>query len=78
MKTAISIPEPVFQQAERLARERKVSRSELYTDAIRSYLAEHNTVDITARLNEVYGEANSSLDDGLAQIQFANLPKEEW
>lgn len=34
MKTAISIPDDVFRRAERLAKRRKVSRSQLYTAAL--------------------------------------------
>jgi len=34
VKTAISIPDDVFRRAERLAKQRKVSRSQLYTSAL--------------------------------------------
>lgn len=78
MKTAISIPNTVFELAESLARRKKISRSELYTEAIKSYLNEQNGEEITARLNEVYGECDSTLDPVAAKIQFASLPKEEW
>jgi len=54
MKTAISIPNNVFEQAESLARKLKVSRSELYTEAVKVYLKENHTEDVTTKLNEVY------------------------
>jgi metal-responsive CopG/Arc/MetJ family transcriptional regulator len=54
MKTAISIPDPVFEAAERLAQRLGKSRSELYTTAIRDYLKEHRDEDVTERLNEIY------------------------
>jgi hypothetical protein len=54
-----------------LARKKKVSRSQLYTDAIKSYLEDHPTNDVTAKLNEIYGEGESRLDPGLAMVQFA-------
>ena len=41
MKTAVSVPDEVFQRAERLAKRMKVSRSELYSRALREYLARH-------------------------------------
>jgi hypothetical protein len=44
MKTAISIPDDVFADAERLARRLKKSRSELYSRAIREYIGEHRLV----------------------------------
>ena len=78
MKTAISIPNNVFEQAESLARKLKISRSELYTEAVKVYLKENHTEDVTAKLDEVYGDADSNLDKDLLKAQTASLPKEEW
>lgn len=78
MKTAISIPNNVFEQAESLARKLKVSRSELYTEAVKVYLKENHVEDVTAKLNEVYENAASNLDSDLLKAQGASLPKEEW
>jgi len=38
MKTAISLPDSVFDEAEALAQQLGLSRSELYTKALRAYL----------------------------------------
>jgi len=38
MKTAISIPDQIFQQAEFLANELGMSRSELYSKAIEAFI----------------------------------------
>ena len=78
MKTAISIPDNVFEQAESLARKLKISRSELFTEAVKVYLKENHVEDVTAKLNEVYEDADSSLDKSLLNAQTASLPKEEW
>ncbi len=78
MKTAISIPNNVFEQAESLARKLKVSRSELYTEAVKVYLKENHVEDVTAKLNEIYENAASTLDNDLRHAQTASLPKEEW
>lgn len=78
MKTAISIPNNVFEQAESLARKLKISRSELFTEAVKVYLKENHTEDVTAKLDEVYSNADSNLDKDLLNAQTANLPKEEW
>lgn len=78
MKTAISIPDPVFQQAEELARRLAVSRSELYTTAIAAYLEAHLAADVTAKLNEVYGKNESSLDPAFLKAQAAVLSEERW
>ena len=53
MKTAISIPDDVFEQADALARELKQSRSQLYARAVREYVARHSADNVTAALNAV-------------------------
>ncbi len=78
MKTAISIPDAVFEQAEEAAKEFKMSRSEFYTTALREFLIEKQTTHITERLNQVYEEESSTLDPTLAQMQASSLPLEKW
>lgn len=78
MKTAISIPNNVFEQAENLARKLKISRSELFTEAVKVYLKENQVEDVTAKLNEVYENAASNLDNDLLKAQMASLSKEKW
>ena len=51
MKTAISIPDDLFADAEELARELKKSRSRLYGDAVREYVARHSAESITESLD---------------------------
>ena len=78
MKTAISIPNNIFEQAENLARKLRISRSELYTEAVKIYLKENHAEDVTAKLDEVYGNADSNVDKALLTAQAASLAKEEW
>ncbi len=78
MKTAISIPNNVFEQAESLARKLKISRSELFTEAVKVYLEENHVEDVTTKLNEVYENAASNLDESLLKAQTKSLPKEKW
>ena len=78
MKTAISIPDPVFSRAERYARRRKMSRSALFTVAVSEYLEQHWEGDVTEKLNEVYAGEGSSLDPVLNELQSLSLPKEQW
>jgi hypothetical protein len=54
MKTAISIPEPVFRRAEQLAKRLGISRSELYSRAVAELVEKHRDDLVTSRLNEVY------------------------
>ncbi|MBD2623656.1 ribbon-helix-helix domain-containing protein [Microcystis flos-aquae FACHB-1344] len=73
MKTAISLPDPVFEEAESLARQLGVSRSELYTKALKAYLRKYNRDQILGKLNLIYSEESSELDPVLAKIQFMSL-----
>ncbi|PSB32679.1 hypothetical protein C7B82_05345 [Stenomitos frigidus ULC18] len=78
MKTAISLPDPVFKEAEALAKQLGVSRSELYTEALKAYLRKYNRDQILHKLNEVYAEAPSEPDPALTKMQFMSLPHEDW
>lgn len=80
MKTAISIPEPVFRSAEKLAARLGVSRSELYAKAVAALVEKHREDLVTAQLNEVYGPEGegSELDEQLAALQYRSLAREKW
>ena len=54
VKIAVSIPDPLFEAADQLARRRKTSRSELYANALELLLATEDDSDITERLDAVY------------------------
>jgi len=55
MKTAISIPDPLFEKAERVAKRLKLSRSELYAHAVQELVDRLDDREITRRLNAAYG-----------------------
>ena len=80
MKTAISIPDPLFGAAERLAKRLGVSRSELFQLALQAFLQAHNDEGVTEALDKIYGPGSEdgSLDPLLEQLQLASLPKDEW
>lgn len=78
MKTAVSIPDPVFAAAEELAARLGVSRSRLYASALSAYLEGHLDRRITERLDEIYADGSSELDSALARLQSASLPRDEW
>jgi metal-responsive CopG/Arc/MetJ family transcriptional regulator len=80
VKTAISIPDDVFEAAEQLARRLGKSRSELYSAAIASYLDQHRQEGVTERLNGVYGphQEQAELNSVLATLQALSIPEEKW
>ena len=80
MKTAISIPDPIFQEAEQLSKRLGISRSQLYTSAVSSYVSDLQKKGITEALDEIYGaeKEESKLNSELFQLQINSLPDEKW
>ena len=78
MKTAISVPDEIFEAAEELAGELGVSRSQLYAQAVAVYVAQHRDEHVTAKLNEIYSEGEARVDPVLAELQTRSLGPEEW
>jgi metal-responsive CopG/Arc/MetJ family transcriptional regulator len=78
MKTAISLPDPLFAAAEQFAQDKGLSRSELYARALQFYLQAHQSQAVTEALNQVYAEEDSSLDPALAAAQSHALAEEDW
>ena len=78
MKTAISIPDEVFEAADRAAKKLGVSRSELYSNAVHEFLERHRVEDVTSKLNEVYGSSQSNLDESLDYLQRQVVAGEDW
>jgi metal-responsive CopG/Arc/MetJ family transcriptional regulator len=56
MKTAISLPDKVYYEAEETAHDMGIPRSTLYVNALIEYLKKNNRKNITKKLNEVYTE----------------------
>ncbi|MCU7850368.1 MAG: hypothetical protein KZQ89_20785 [Candidatus Thiodiazotropha sp. (ex Lucinoma kastoroae)] len=78
MKTAISIPDPIFQAAESLAHRMGISRSEFYAKAIGEYTKIHKNQDVTKLLNKIYAKESADLDEELNVMQLRSIQKEEW
>jgi predicted transcriptional regulator len=77
MKTAISIPDDLFADAEHLARELKKSRSRLYGDAVREYVARHSAESVTAALDRVCAEVGPSGEFTQAAARHT-LERSDW
>lgn len=78
MKTAISLPDPVFEEAETLAQHLGLSRSELYTKALQTYLKRYNRNHTLLKLNQVYSKESSELDPVMLKMQLRSLPHGDW
>jgi hypothetical protein len=80
VKTAISIPDAIFAEAERLAKLRGWSRSELYANAVSAYVDSERFLGVREKLNAVYGQNvdDSAVDPRLAKAQARSLPEDKW
>ncbi len=78
MKIAISVPDPIFEAAERLAEQRSVPRSKIFAEALQAYLEVQGSDAVTAKLNKVYEQEGSGLEAGLAEAQIDSIDNEAW
>ena len=78
MKTAVSVPDDVFQSAERLARRERRSRSEVYSAALREYVARHSPDEITDAIDRVVHDVDGTMDPFVGQVGMSILEKAEW
>jgi len=62
MKTAVSLPDNIFDEAERLAQRLNKSRSQLYREAIAEYVARHDPEAVTEVLNRIAGAVDTRAD----------------
>ena len=77
MKAAVSIPDDVFAEADRLAKQLKTSRSQLYSRALKEFLARHAPDEVTEAMNRVCDEVSSS-DDFVRRAARRVVKKLEW
>jgi metal-responsive CopG/Arc/MetJ family transcriptional regulator len=78
MKTAVSIPDDVFEEAERLATELQTSRSQLYSRALRDYVARHAPDRLTEAMNRVVDAVGTEIDDFSRRASYRALEQVEW
>ena len=69
MKTAISLPDRIYFEAEKTAQNLGISRSALYLNALVDYLKKNNRENVTQKLNEVYGNDDYCNQDYLKEFE---------
>ena len=78
MKTAVSIPDDIFERAEQLARQEQRSRSELYAAALHDYVARHARDEVTEAMNRACEAIGDADDAFLAAAGRRVLDRVEW
>lgn len=78
MKTAVSVPDELVEKVERLARRGKRSRSEVYSAALREYVARHAPDAVTEALNSVCEAVGGEPDHFASAAGGRILERSEW
>lgn len=78
MKTAVSVPDALYDEAEQLARSLGVGRSRLYSDALAAYLEHYRLETITRQLDAVYETTPSAREPDVAHHVGERLRSTEW
>jgi metal-responsive CopG/Arc/MetJ family transcriptional regulator len=78
MKTAISLPDPLFEAADALAERLGVSRSQLFATAVAEFLAKHQGRKVTERLDAIYGREQDTLDPAMRRAQARSVETDTW
>jgi len=78
MKTAISIPDAVFRQGERLARLLRKTRSAVYREAMTEYVLRHAPDAVTEAMNRVAAQVGNRPDKFVRAASRRILERTEW
>ncbi len=78
MKTAISLPDAVFEAAERHARRTRKSRSQLYADALVEYLDRHAPDEVTDAMDQAVARLDERPDPFVLATAQSVLARSEW
>ena len=78
MKTAVSIPDDIFERAERLALRERRTRSDVYAAALDEYVARHSHDEVTDTMNRVCDEVGDDHDAFLDAAGHRVLDRTEW
>lgn len=78
MKTAVSIPDEVFDKVERLARREGRSRSEVFSAALAEYVARHAPDEVTDAMNRVCAQVGERHEGFVAAAGRRVLERTEW
>ena len=78
MKTVVSIPDDLFEGVERLARRTNRSRSRLFSDALKEYLARHTPDKVTEAMNRALAQIGEEEDSFVSSAARTVLKRSEW
>ena len=82
VKTAISLPGPLLERADALARQQKISRSQLFARAVEEFLRRYESQALLESLNRVYEDSSPTPEEKevrrLMKQKQRGMAKGEW
>ena len=78
MKTAVSIPDALFEAAEKQAKKEHVSRSQLYAQAMEEYLAARRRQSRKEQMREALKHIDQTPDPAWEEARRQALLRSEW
>ncbi|MSP24504.1 MAG: hypothetical protein EXR75_04935 [Myxococcales bacterium] len=78
MKTAVSVPDDVFDRAELLAKQLKLNRSQLFSRALAEFVSRHAPEEVTDALNRVCAELADERDEFTLHAASRTLSRSAW
>ena len=78
MKVAVSIPDPLFEEAERVSQLLRIPRSQLYSRAIQAFVRGHSGEETTARMNAALDRIGSAEEPGWDGPGLEVMRREKW
>jgi len=78
MKTAVSIPDEIFGEAEALARQLNASRSEIYSRALSEFLGRHAPDRVTEQMNEALTRIGDQAEPFTQRAARRLLKRVDW
>jgi metal-responsive CopG/Arc/MetJ family transcriptional regulator len=78
MKIAVSIPDPLFEEAERVSQRLRIPRSQLYARALQAFVRQHSGEDVTARMNAALERIGGAEDPGWETPGLEVMRRETW
>lgn len=81
VKTAISIDESLFDKISKLSNEIKLSRSQIFSQAVRYFIDRKNNLELVRRINQTYSDVLDGDEIKLlekSKIKYKEILEEEW
>ena len=78
MKVAVSIPDPLFDEAARVSERLRIPGSQLYARALQAFVQQQSGQEITARMDTALERIGASKEPGWEDLGLEIIRREKW